>query len=140
MRAPISSEMVTRIRDTHGGIHGPLVDRELGSHYPPISLRSVEGEMVVTEVLDGAPLRRGDIVLAVDGEAIAAVRERLDRICAASTPQALRWKVDASILRGREEVQLVLTVRGGGGTAWRHPGQFHRARGAVWGWRSAPAH
>ena len=101
-------ELVTNIRDTHGFSNNPGFRKYLGTHLPALEVKWVEGRTVVTHVGDGpdgkAPdIRVGDIVLAVDGEDIAARRERLGRFFAASTPQALSWRVHQMLLAGAEK-------------------------------------
>jgi C-terminal processing protease CtpA/Prc len=101
-------ELVTNIRDTHGFSNNPGFRKYLGTHLPAIEVKWIEGRSVVTHVGDGPDgakpdIRAGDIVLAVDGEDIAARRERLGRFFAASTPQALSWRVHQMILAGAEK-------------------------------------
>jgi C-terminal processing protease CtpA/Prc len=53
----------------------------------------------------------GDVILAVDGEEISARRQRLGELFSASTPQALRWKVDRTVLAGPADKRAQLRVR-----------------------------
>lgn len=101
-------ELVTNIKDTHGFSYSPLFRKYVGTHVPAVEVKWIQDRTVVTYVAgnpDGtAPdIRVGDIILAVDGEDIAARRERLGRYFAASTPQALSWRVHQNLLAGEEK-------------------------------------
>ncbi len=113
-------ELVTNIRDTHGFSSSPVFRKYIGTHVPPLEVKWIQGQTVVTRVLNdagGTPpeIRVGDVVLAVDGEDIAARRERLSRTFAASTPQALRWRVHQSLLNGEEKSQARIKFKNAGG-------------------------
>lgn len=100
-------ELVTNIDDTHGFSFSPVFMNYLGTHRPPIEVKWIEDQSVVTQVSQNADrsvpaIRVGDVVLAVDGEDIAVRRNRLSRYFAASTPQALQWRVHQNILNGAE--------------------------------------
>jgi C-terminal processing protease CtpA/Prc len=53
----------------------------------------------------------GDVILAVDGEDIVKRRERLGKIYAASTPQALAWRIHRDVLRGADKSLAKLKVK-----------------------------
>ncbi len=113
-------ELVTNIRDTHGFSGSPVFRKYIGTQVPPVEVKWIQGQTVVTHVLnnpDGTlpEIRVGDVVLAVDGEDIAARRERLGRYFAASTPQALRWRVHQSLLAGEEKSQARIKFKDAGG-------------------------
>jgi C-terminal processing protease CtpA/Prc len=113
-------ELVTNIKDTHGFSSSPVFRKYIGTHVPPIEVKWIEGQTVVTHVLDNADgtlpeIRVGDVVLAVDGEGVAPRRERLSRTFAASTPQALRWRVHQSLLAGEEKSQARIKFKNAGG-------------------------
>jgi C-terminal processing protease CtpA/Prc len=115
------AELVTRLQDSHGRLTGcAALDGYLGTHVPPVWFTSVEGATVVRHVFAGdaeqaAPVQVGDVVLAVDGEEIAARRARLERLVAASTPQGLRWRVDRLVVGGPVGGETVLRVRDAAG-------------------------
>jgi C-terminal processing protease CtpA/Prc len=111
------ARLVARIQDTHGIVRGDALDAYLGKGEPPVHVRTVEGETVVVHLFEEVvDLRVGDVVLAIDGEDVSARRERLGEIFAASTPQALRWRVDGLLLTGAEGSDVLLTVRDADGT------------------------
>jgi C-terminal processing protease CtpA/Prc len=106
-------ELVTNIRDTHGFSNNPGFRKYLGTHLPAVEVKWIEGRTVVTHVADDSDgtkpeIRVGDVILAVDGEDIAARRDRLSRYVAASTPQALTWRVHQTLLAGGEKTAAKL--------------------------------
>lgn len=116
------NEMVAQIQDTHGFVQNPVFSQHVGSSHPSFLAEFVEDELVVTWI-PGAPkdgdggerIAVGDVVTAVDGEAIAERRERLAPYVSASTPQALRWRLGPMMLSGEEETVASLTVVTGDG-------------------------
>jgi C-terminal processing protease CtpA/Prc len=114
------AKLVARIQDSHGSVHSKVLDDYIGTARPALAVRSIQGQTVVTRVLDNpaaksSSITAGDVILAVDGEAIIARRQRLGEIFAASTPQALRWKVDGAVLAGPSNKAAQLRVKGARG-------------------------
>jgi C-terminal processing protease CtpA/Prc len=110
------AELVTNIHDTHCFIRSSALDKYFGTHVPPIEVKSIEGQTIVTHIFDEAlrassRVQVGDVILSVDGEDIAKRRDRLGRYIAASTPQALRWRVHQKLLAGAENSKVRLEVR-----------------------------
>lgn len=110
-------ELVTEMHDSHGNVQNANASAErLGTYLPPIILRHVENQTVVTKILDDKlPVKVGDVVLDVDGEPIEKRIEFLSRYTAASTPQALMRSVHSNLLRGQKETVARLRVRGADG-------------------------
>ena len=101
------AKLVSRINDSHGFAKNPVLDQHLGTKFPNIMLRMVEGKVVVASLPTAAKnpiedIHVGDIVLAVDGEEVEARRARLGQLFAASTPQALTYRVLYEFLAGQE--------------------------------------
>src|SRR5262245_21911414 len=109
----IVREVVTEIHDSHGFVRNTTkVDEAIGAFGPPLLLRYVENQTVVAKVLDDkAGLRAGDVILAIDGEPIERRREALAKLFAASTPQALNWRLNGVLFLGEKESQAKLDVR-----------------------------
>ncbi|MBV8858247.1 MAG: hypothetical protein JOZ96_19235 [Acidobacteria bacterium] len=107
-------ELVAEMHDSHGGVQNANASAErLGTYLPPFVVRYVEGQTVVTNVLDeGLPVKVGDVVLTVDGEPVAKRVEFLGRYTASSTPQALMRSVHANLLRGQKGTAVKLRLRG----------------------------
>lgn len=110
-------ELVTEMHDSHGGVQNANASAErLGTYLPPIVVRHIQGQTVVTNVLDDKlPLQVGDVLLTIDGEAVEQRIEFLSRYTAASTPQALMRSVHANLLRGQKDTSARLRVRGADG-------------------------
>jgi C-terminal processing protease CtpA/Prc len=110
------AEMVTQIHDTHGFMGSPVFTQYLGTHRPPVAVKYIEGQTVVTHILDDsartAGVNIGDVVVAIDSEDIAARRDRFSRILAASTPQALQWRIHQVLLGGAEKSEIKLSLKG----------------------------
>ncbi|HEU4588373.1 MAG TPA: S41 family peptidase [Gemmatimonadales bacterium] len=100
--------MVVALHDGHGFVRSdarPL----LGS--PAILLEHVEGQLVVTHVVDSTatPVRRGDVVVEIGGRSAAAVFQDHVALYSSATPQwaeyqAIRWLTVGprdSVWRGR---------------------------------------
>src|SRR4029079_14725076 len=95
-------ELVTEMHDSHGGVRNAnAASEKFGTHLPPVLMGYIENKSVVTKVLnDKLPIKRGDVVLAVDGETVEKRREFLSRYTAASTPQWLMRSVNGRLLLG----------------------------------------
>ncbi|MFL6216307.1 MAG: S41 family peptidase [Blastocatellia bacterium] len=106
-------EMATEIHDSHAFVSGAAaVDEWLGMFVPPVLVRLIERQTVVVKMMDDkVGLRRGDVILTVDGEPVEKRRERFAQFFAASTPQALDNTTDLYLLRGQKEATAKLTVR-----------------------------
>jgi C-terminal processing protease CtpA/Prc len=110
------AEMVTNIQDSHGFISSSTLNQYVGVFRPPIEVRLVQGQTVITNFTDEAirqssGLSVGDVLVSVDGEEVAKRRDRLGRIFAASTPQALQRRVHSTLLNGPEKSQVTLVVK-----------------------------
>jgi C-terminal processing protease CtpA/Prc len=105
------------MHDSHGGVRNANAsDEKLGTFFPPILVRYVESQTVITSVVDDKlPVKTGDVILTVDGEPVEKRREFLSRFIAASTPQALMRAVHLGLLRGQKDSAVKLRVRGAAG-------------------------
>ena len=110
-------ELAAETRDSHVGVrNAKAYDDKIGLFTPPVILRYVENQTIVSKVLDAqAPLKIGDMVLSIDGEPIEKRREFFTRLTAASTPQALMYNIHFHLLRGQKDSLAKLTVRGADG-------------------------
>jgi C-terminal processing protease CtpA/Prc len=112
-------ELVTELNDSHGTVRGArALGERRGLGTPPIALRYVEGKVAVTHLLEPVPgVRAGDEIVAVDGEPVARLIDRVAAITPASTPQALMRSVVPDLLRGAARSMVRLGLRGLDGTA-----------------------
>lgn len=90
-----------RTQDSHTRVHCQALLDHVGVHSPPLVLRLVQGETVVTWSGDER-VDVGDVIRAVDGQAIDGRRHELRPLFAASTDQALEVRIDSSVLAGSE--------------------------------------
>lgn len=115
-------ELVTNLHDSHGFTGGTnKLAESLGNYYPPLNVSYVEGQTVITSLLDeaaaqAAGVKVGDVVMAIDGEPVAARRERFGRLLAASTPQWLQFNIHRRLLRGAKENKIKLSIKSEEGT------------------------
>lgn len=106
-------ELVAELHDSHAVVRGltQLPARE-GDFLPPIAVRTVGDQTVVTTVIDPhCAVHLGDVLLEIDGEPITARRAASGRLLAASTPQALALRVDRVLLGGSKDSALRLRLR-----------------------------
>ena len=103
--------MIAALRDGHGRVGSAYVDGIV----PDARLEWVEGKVVVVAVGDSAAaagLRRGDVVLTVDGhdvdDLLAAMRERVS----GATPQWVNHIALGRILAGPPRTSVALRVSG----------------------------
>jgi C-terminal processing protease CtpA/Prc len=110
-------ELVTEMHDSHGVLRNTEASNEkLGMFVPPVMAGPLEGKTVITKVLDDKlPIKVGDIVLSIDGEAVEKKREFHARYVAASTPQWLMKIVNARLLLGPKDSVMKLKVQAPGG-------------------------
>jgi hypothetical protein len=102
--------MAAALHDGHANIvGGPAAEPRTPL---PIVLDWVENQVVVTHVVDSATtLRRGDVVLAVDGEPVADGLARRQALFS-GTPQWTRWRALTDMTLGYVGRASVLRVRG----------------------------
>ena len=110
------AEMTTHIHDCHAGLDSPVLSNYIGSASPPIRVRMIEGQPVITAFLDEEAARAsgaeiGDVILKVDGEDALARLERFAKIRSASTPQWRLYRAATLMIRGPESSQATLTIR-----------------------------
>jgi C-terminal processing protease CtpA/Prc len=105
------------LHDSHGGFpQGKAIQSEFGFG-PPIDVRFLHGEAVVTNVLAGSAtmqgLQVGDVIDAVDNVRIRQAMNAIERYICSSTPQsadfsALRAAYEPSVFSGRKGTTVEL--------------------------------
>lgn len=115
------AEMVARLQDTHGFV-GPLntLDAHLGGFAPPLSLRVAGGRLTIETLTDesaakAADLKVGDVIVAVDGEAIEQRLAYLLKFKSLSTTASAYRYVYPTALRGAKDSRAKLRVEGADG-------------------------
>ena len=109
------------VHDTHVTLSGGAVRFVVPTTPVGVQARLIENQLVVTRIVDPAAaragLRLGDVIVSVDGEAIDARIARLTPFISASTPQALRFRLQSSLMHGSDTMRARLVVRGTAGGA-----------------------
>jgi C-terminal processing protease CtpA/Prc len=100
-----------RTQDSHTRVHCQALLEHVGVHSPPLAVRLVQGETVVTWSGDQR-VEVGDVIRAVDGQVIGYRRQELRPLFAASTDQALEVRIDSSVLAGSEGSIAQLELEG----------------------------
>ncbi|HDT12919.1 MAG TPA: hypothetical protein ENO03_01030 [Candidatus Aminicenantes bacterium] len=115
------AELTTRIQDSHTVALSQVLRQHFGTHHPPLEVKGVEEQTVVTHVfsqegVEPSKIFPGEVILSVDGEDVAARSDRISRSFSASTPQSLRWKVHQRMLAGPQGSEARIKVRHADGT------------------------
>ena len=107
-------ELATEMHDSHAVVrNAPGAAAKLYGFQTPAFVTHLENQAVVTKVLDDkAPVKVGDVVIAIDGAPIEKRREFLARYIGASTPQSLMLRVHSLLLAGPKDSVVKLRVRG----------------------------
>jgi C-terminal processing protease CtpA/Prc len=115
------ASFAAHVHDTHVTLSGDALRFVVPTIPVGVQARLIENQLVVTHIVDPAAaragLRVGDVVVSVDGEAIDARIARLTPFISASTPQALRFRLQSSLLRGSDSIPARIVVRGATGEA-----------------------
>jgi C-terminal processing protease CtpA/Prc len=94
--------LVARVNDTHAVLRSSVGQRPpVGECHIPIKARFIEGRAIVSQADDAqGPLRRGDELLAIDGQTVAQLlRERAPYYSASNEPTRLR-EIASDLNRG----------------------------------------
>ncbi|MEP6621983.1 MAG: S41 family peptidase [bacterium] len=107
------------IHDTHVTVSNAALWQFIGQTPIGASARLIENQLVITHIADSsathAGLRVGDVVMSIDGESVDARIARLTPYFAASTPAALRFRLQSALLSGGTTNSAQLIVRGAAG-------------------------
>ena len=108
------AEMVAHVHDTHCFMNSSELMLFYGAAAPPVELRWIENQPVVTRVLDqSADVRPGDILTKIDGEPYQRRSDDLSKHISASTTQSMMRQVMSWLLRGPSGSMVRLTIRRG---------------------------
>ena len=107
--------MVAALDDGHGAVRHPC---EGPPRLPPVRVESVEGRPTVTSVgAEVQGVRRGDVVLRVNGLSADSLLRAEGELVSAATPQWRRHSVHVSLLAGRDSLMTVTVQHPEGDTA-----------------------
>ncbi len=114
------AEMVTHIHDSHSYVAGDVINEYSGTGYPPIRVRLIENELIVTNIFDETAksngLKIGDIVVKVDGEDAKMRFARYAKYISASTPQSNADKATIAFMNGKDKSVVTIKLRDANGT------------------------
>ena len=109
------AEMVGHVHDTHCSVSSRELTSYNGAAAPPVELRWIESQPVVTRVFDSSlDIHPGDVVTKIDGAPYQKRSEDLTKHISASTTQSMMSRVMNSLLRGPGGSVFKVTVRRGG--------------------------
>lgn len=112
-------KLASSVGDGHCAIYGTseALDSYLGSLYLPVELAFVEDSWIITGFLHettlNSPLRIGDAILSVDGEALSDRAEDLLPLARGSNMPSKLRNIGYELLRGTPETAEVVIERGG---------------------------
>jgi C-terminal processing protease CtpA/Prc len=110
------AEMVAHVHDTHCFVNSGELAQFYGAASPPLELRWIEEQPVVTRVLDtGVDIHPGDVLTKIDGEPYHKRVDELAKRIAASTMQSMMSRVLGSLLSGPNGSAVRVTVKGENG-------------------------
>lgn len=123
--------LLAHVEDGHTMLWGqPAVWKILGEARPQFMVQIVQDQVAVSAVAPGLKgISVGDVIVAVDGESIAARMKRLRALIPAATDEDRRWRTAVWALGGPAGSTAVLEVRGSDGklrrvTVLRHKGYW----------------
>lgn len=110
-------EAVALVEDGHSGAFGHPAAMSVfgGTHVPPVQLRVVEGQYVVTHTTSDA-IKIGDVVTAIDGKPLRDRIAELRKYLTASTEVARTQRLLNASMRGEKDSEAVITVRNDDGS------------------------
>jgi C-terminal processing protease CtpA/Prc len=106
-------ELTARIDDTHASLSSFVLYLEYwGQYYPPFLSKTIEGKIVITELLDKTIqiIQKGDIIEEVDGETVDKFRNKNYRYLPASNSSVKERELNNVICRGKSK-QMRLLIR-----------------------------
>jgi hypothetical protein len=97
-------ELAARLNDGHGYTHSRTISDFFGYYFMPIVFDYIDGQTVVTRILDRANINTdvdpGDIVLEIAGKNVAALRDSLRPYVSASNSAALEQRINERLIQG----------------------------------------
>ena len=135
--AQVLRRLVARLHDGHGYVEyvGPSPRRRR----LPLRWEWVQGQLAITQVLgDSVPVRRGDVVTAINGERPEKFFEQAEQFISAATPGFLRYMSAGETTTGPANSALPVQVRHTTGTT-RHVVLHYSLNGQSFAAEGAPA-
>ena len=133
------AQVAARIDDGHVWLQGGEDALTVRPASPPFQVRVVEGQVVVAAPLavpEAAAFHVGDVVVAVDGQPIAATMAALAPYRAGSNETWKRTTLAQTATRGADGSTATYTLRGADGATREVKVARKLDWGAAWQWRS----
>lgn len=110
------AKMYAKIDDTHGFIRSKILSEYLRGAPAPLYIRWVEDKPVVVSIMDSTAVgavdvAAGDVILKIDGKNVADRVAELKPYMAASTPQALNYRLSGAFLAGPDSSTAVIEIQ-----------------------------
>lgn len=110
------AEMMNHIHDSHAYVSGSVINEFYGTGYPPIRVRIIENQPVVTHFYDekiakSAGVEIGDVIVKVEDEDAQTRLNRLAKYFSASTPQSKMDKAVFTFMNDKADSIVSLTLR-----------------------------
>lgn len=97
-------ELVCKINDGHGGIHGDEVLKNyFGDHQLPIKAKMINGRLYVVEIFnefqEGLDMMQGDVILEVGHKSVKSIAKDYQKYISASTEAGMQRQLAEFIIR-----------------------------------------
>lgn len=103
-------QIIGNVQDTHANLWGGAdkIDEWKGVNYPPVHLRFVENQLVVTdfyndELKSKVGLEIGDVITKINGKSVEKIIEEKSKFYPASNTPTMLRNISADILRSNSE-------------------------------------
>ena len=115
----VVAELISYLSDSQATAESAELAQYFGEAPVGLRLRLIEKKPIITEILDEeaskSGIKRGDMVVKIDGENMGERIKREVNYISASTAQRLGYSVIERILNGPESSTAVLTIASAGG-------------------------
>jgi C-terminal processing protease CtpA/Prc len=107
--------MLTHLQDSHVSLNNSTMAEIIGSAHPMVRLRYIQGEYIITDLLDESTktsgLELGDVLVTIDDKTIESRVELLSKTQVASTSQSAHAKLAERLLKGPDKSNVKLRVK-----------------------------
>jgi C-terminal processing protease CtpA/Prc len=107
-------ELTTRINDAHAYASSPVLEKYFGTFPIPITLKTIDGQTVIYQVSpENSELKRGDIILEINGESIDTIRKRMAKYIPELNPERREYAINGYVILGHGKDVNLVVERGG---------------------------
>lgn len=97
------------LKDGHINVYNRKTVHKV-AYVPPINWEWVEGELVITQVMDSLPLKQGTLVKMINGMNPSDYFDEIYQYISAGTKGYMQYKASLDALRGEKHTDLTLIV------------------------------